>query len=117
MSSLSLWRHQLELGSIGIRTNTTFPLPYPGVELPNIQLRVQTNDLTISAYQNRGNGTQQPDYLRNEFSLGPLQRTVRLPGNVDLEKPTASQTASDMAEMVAPLKEKAAERQTSQGTS
>jgi HSP20 family protein len=89
----------------------------PGVELPNIQLRLQTNNLTISGDQNKGNGMQQPDYLRNEFSLGPFQRTVRLPDNVDPEKLTARQTATGMVEIVAPLKEKAAERQTSQRTS
>lgn len=96
----------------------------PGVELPNIQLRLQANNLTISGDQNRGsgnqnkgNGTQQPDYLRNEFSLGPFQRTVRLPDNVDPEKLTARQSANGMVEIVAPLKEKLSKSQPSQRTS
>src|SRR5580700_9823863 len=61
----------------------------PGVDLPNIQLRLQGHNLTVSGEQGKGDGTQQPNYLSNEFSAGPFERTIRLPNNVDVEKLTA----------------------------
>jgi HSP20 family protein len=88
----------------------------PGVELPNIQLRLQGPNLTVSGDQKTGDGTQQPDYLRNEFFIGPFQRTVRLPNNVDVENLTARHS-NGTVEIVAPLKDVAAEKQTPQRSS
>jgi HSP20 family protein len=85
----------------------------PGVELPNIQLRLQGHELTVSGDQKSGDRTQQPEYLRNELFLGPFQRTVRLPNNVDLEKLTARQS-NGTVEIVAPLKEIPARKETAQ---
>src|ERR1700722_12418925 len=73
----------------------------PGVELPNIQLRLQGSNLTVSGDQKAGDGTEQSDYLRNEFFIGPFQRTVRLPSNVDVEKLTAHHS-NGTVEIVAP---------------
>jgi HSP20 family protein len=82
----------------------------PGVELPNIQLRLQGHDLTVSGDQKQGDAAQQPDYLRNELFIGPFERTVRLPHSVDIEKLTARHS-NGTVEIVAPLKEMAPEKE------
>jgi HSP20 family protein len=88
----------------------------PGVGAQDVQLNLQGHDLTVSGDQKGSDGTQQPDYLRNEFSIGPFQRTVRLPSSVDVEKLTAHHI-NGTVEIVAPLKEVAAEKQTPQRSS
>lgn len=76
----------------------------PGVDLQNVQLNIQGHELTISGDQQSGDGTQQPDYLKNEFFIGPFERTVRLPNTVDVEKLTA-RYSNGTVEIVAPLKD------------
>lgn len=85
----------------------------PGVELPNIQLRLQGHNLTVSGDQKSGDGKQQPDYLKNEFYIGPFARTVRLPNSVDVEKLTARHS-NGTVEIVAPLKDSGTGQQTQQ---
>ena len=81
----------------------------PGVELPNIQLRLQGRDLTVSGDQKKGDGAEPLDYLKNEIFIGPFERTVRLPNNVDVEKLTARHS-NGTVEILAPLKEMPAEK-------
>jgi HSP20 family protein len=85
----------------------------PGVELPNIQLRLQGHNLTVSGDQKSGDGKQEPDYLKNEFFIGPFERTVRLPNSIDLEKLTARHS-NGTVEIEAPLKETRTEKETKQ---
>jgi HSP20 family protein len=85
----------------------------PGVDLQNVRLKLQGHDLTVSGDQGKGDGTQQPNYLSNEFFIGSFERTVRLPKNVDVENLTAHHS-NGTVEIVAPLNEPAAEKQTPQ---
>ena len=85
----------------------------PGVELPNIQLRLQGHNLTVSGDQKSGDGKQQPDYLSNEFFIGPFERTIRLPNSIDVEKLTARHS-NGTVEIVAPLKDSGTGQQTQQ---
>jgi HSP20 family protein len=88
----------------------------PGVELPNIQLRLQGHNLTVSGDQKSGDGKQQPDYLSNEFFIGPFERTIRLPNSIDVEKLTA-RYSNGAVEIVAPLKDTGTGQQTQQKSS
>ena len=89
----------------------------PGVDLPNIQLRLQGHNLTLSGDQNDGSQeNQQPNYLSNEFSAGPFERTIRLPNNVDVEKLTARHS-NGTVEILAPLKDTGTQEQTQQRAS
>jgi HSP20 family protein len=88
----------------------------PGVELPNIQLRLQGHNLTVSGDQETGDGKQQPDYLKNEFFIGSFERTVRLPNNIDVEKLTARHS-NGTVDIVAPLKDTGTQQQTQQRAS
>ena len=88
----------------------------PGVELPNIQLRLQGHNLTVSGDQETGDGKQQHGYLKNEFFIGPFERTVRLPNNIDVEKLTARHS-NGTVEIVAPLKDTGTQQQTQQRAS
>ena len=89
----------------------TFALP--GIDVQDLQLELQGQDLTISSSQKSGNGNQQQDYLANEFSIGPFQRTVRIPDNVDLQRLRARHS-NGTVEIVAPLKERAPAKATPQ---
>jgi HSP20 family protein len=89
----------------------TFALP--GIDVQDLQLELQGQDLTITGSQQSGDGTQQPEYLANEFSIGPFRRTVRIPDNVDLERLKARHS-NGMVEIVAPLKETAPAKVTPQ---
>jgi len=80
----------------------------PGVDIQNVQLKLQGHELTVSgdqkADQKSGEAVREPDYLRNEFFIGPFERTVRLPNSIDVEKLTAHHN-NGIVEIVAPLKE------------
>jgi HSP20 family protein len=76
----------------------------PGIDLQNMQLNLQGHEVTISGDQKSGDSKQQPDYLRNEFSIGPFERTVMLPHTIDVEKLTA-RYSNGTVEIVAPVKE------------
>jgi HSP20 family protein len=85
----------------------------PGVDLQNLQLNIQGQELTISSDQQNGDGAQQPEYLKNEFYIGPFERTVRIPNSVDVGKLTA-RYSNGTVEIIAPLKNTGTEHQTQQ---
>ncbi len=85
----------------------------PGIDLQNVQLNIQGHELTISNDQKRDDGAQNPDYLKNEFYVGPFERTVRLPNSVNVEKLTA-RYSNGAVEIVAPLKDTGTGQQTQQ---
>jgi HSP20 family protein len=88
----------------------------PGVDVQNVQLKLQGHELNVSGQQEKSDGEKQRQYLTNEFSIGPFERTVRLPHSIDVEKLTAHHS-NGTVEIVAPLQEAAAEQQTPQRSS
>lgn len=76
----------------------------PRIDLQNVQLKLHGHEVTISGDQESGDSKQQPDYLRNEFSIGPFERTIMLPYTIDVEKLTA-RYSNGTVEIVAPVKE------------
>jgi HSP20 family protein len=62
----------------------------PGVKKEEIDIRVAGNALTISGKREKEEKIERKDYRRLERAVGAFTRTVTLPGEVDLEKVTAS---------------------------
>lgn len=75
----------------------------PGIDLQNVQLNLQGHEVTIRGDQASSDSKQQADYLRNEFSIGPFERTITLPYTIDVEKLTA-RYSNGTVEIVAPVK-------------
>ncbi len=62
----------------------------PGAKKEEIEVRISGNALTISGKREKEEKIERKDYRRLERSVGAFARTVTLPGEVDLEKVTAS---------------------------
>lgn len=62
----------------------------PGVKKDEIDVRISGNALTISGKREKEEKVERKDYRRLERAVGTFARTVTLPGEVDLEKVTAS---------------------------
>ena len=62
----------------------------PGVEKDNLDISISENMLTIRASTQHEKKEEKGQYFRREMSRGELQRTLRLPGQVDGDKAKAS---------------------------
>lgn len=58
----------------------------PGVDLQDIDLRIEDNTLILRGERKFAREEKQEDFLRIERSYGAFQRTFRLPGSVDQER-------------------------------
>lgn len=61
----------------------------PGLEVDNIDVRAEEGTLVLFG-EKRGPGQENHRYLQREWTYGPYERRVRLPGGVDLEAATAT---------------------------
>jgi HSP20 family protein len=63
----------------------------PGIEATNVEIRLENTYLTIKAGK-RGPGQERHHYIRREWSYGPYERTIELPGevHVDIERANAT---------------------------
>lgn len=62
----------------------------PGVDKDNVEVSISDNLLTIRASTQHEKKEEKGHYFRRELSRGELQRTVRLPGQVDGDKAKAT---------------------------
>ena len=62
----------------------------PGMKKEEIDIRISGNALTISGKKEKEEKIERKDYRRMERSVGAFARTVTLPGEVQLDKVTAS---------------------------
>lgn len=62
----------------------------PGVEKDKVEVSISDNILTLRATTHHEKKEEKGHYFRRELSRGELQRTVRLPGQVDGDKAKAS---------------------------
>lgn len=67
-------------------------LAAPGLEKGDFSIKVEEDQLTISAGQKQETTTEQAEgkFLRREFSYATFSRSFRLPENVDTENITAN---------------------------
>lgn len=64
-------------------TDWTLELAVPGLTKSDIQIGVEHNLLKVSSKSQESNESK-PTYLRQEFSIGPLDKSFKLPKNADL---------------------------------
>lgn len=62
----------------------------PGVDKDNVDVSISENMLTVRASTQHEKKEEKGHYFRRELSRGECQRTVRLPGQVEGDKATAS---------------------------
>lgn len=64
--------------------------PVPGMEPPNIQIKVEGRKVSINSQQ-RGPGQDRTrQYIQEQWTAGPYNGEVTLPGWVDVEKANAT---------------------------
>jgi HSP20 family protein len=74
----------------------------PGVDPKDMELSLQSGNLTVSGERKGTEEKKGKDYLQQEFSRQRLHRTIKLPEGLDLEKLTA-QYNNGVLEITAPL--------------
>jgi HSP20 family protein len=82
----------------------------PGIAKDDIDVSLSDNVLTLRAHTRREKEEERAHYHRREISRGEIQRTLRLPANVEGDKTTAT-FKDGVLELVAP-KTAASKRQT-----
>ena len=81
----------------------------PGLEKSDFKLKLEKNQLTISAQKEQKEEETNEKYSRREFKYSSFQRTFTLPNSVDGEKITASY-ADGILKVELPKREEAIEK-------